>query len=317
MVYLLFGTESFLIKEERNKILDSFFKGKNHNTIFLDYYDGDNLSTALDECEQLFLTDDLKAVIYKNSKEIFEEKTANSKVLDKFKNFLENNQKDIVLIFELNVSDIKNTNPYIKLIQKKGNVVELKEIAKKEWPIYVTEYFKKKKTKISQDALNEVINRLNNRDLNYFNNEIEKLLLYKKDDISYDDVVNIVTPMIENDVFSILESLIINKKEKALSSLLDLTNNNHDPVSLIALISTSLIFMDQVALLSLEGFSADEIARTLRANVYRVLANLRSLNNIGHNKIIEKLNELYNLEKKIKHSYINALFGLELFILNF
>lgn len=86
---------------------------------------------------------------------------------------------------------------------------------------------------------------------------------------------------------------------------------------LISLLTTSLIFIDEVTYLKNDGLSDDSIAQRLGATIYRVFASERNLKSNGNAKIKKALHELYNLDRAIKRSEVDRFLGFEKFVIDF
>ena len=316
MVYLLFGLQELMIKKQEKKIINSFVGESDYNLIRVKK-DEMTLFNIIDEANQISLTNDKKIIIYFNPYFLIESKKSDfqKNVIDNFKDYLNNENENVLIIFECLVDNINSSNPLVKLINEKGKLIKLENIKNYEWNKYATKYFQSKNINISDDAINEIVIRCKN-DLNLFENEVQKLLLFKSNNIDLDDVKRIVTSQPENDIFELVNVLVSNKKDKAIQYFRDLINY-YDVVTLINTITTSLIFMDQVVLMNKNGFNSGEIAKELNCHPYRVQINLKNGLKIGENNINRNLLSLYELDYKIKHSLIDQKFGFELFLLNF
>lgn len=318
MIYILFGKQDLMIKKRLNKIINEFFVDDEYKNVIKYDLVQDSIYKVIDECNQLSLQSNKKVVICYNSTFLKDSKKDknNSKEFEELKRYINNENEDICLAFVLYDDSISDKNDIVNLIKDKGNILEFQEIKKYEWPKYIELYLKKKNIKIDNDALNELALRTN-ADLNVFTNEVEKLILYTNGNIKLSDVKNIVTKKIEDNVFDILNYLIENNKSKALSVYRDLRLNNIEPVTLLNIFTNSLIFLDEVLYLFNSGLNANDISKNLNANIYRVNMSLKNLKYLNFGKIKNKLEDLYNLDYKIKHNKIDRFYGFELFIINF
>lgn len=316
MVYLLFGNQSAMIKKQLKKLIKDFFDNGEENIIKID---GINESTTsiIDEGEQLSLLMDKKAIVYENSFFLTNSKTKNlpENNLDLLEKFLKNDREDLLIIFTVNYDSISNSNKIVKTIKQVGKIFELKNLDKNDWPVYVKKYFQNQKYLISDDAVEEMVKRCQG-DLNIFLNESAKLLLYcENGKIEFKDVDLIVTIPLEENVFELTNEIYNQNKDKALKIYRGLTTNSVEVVSLISLICTSLIFMDQVVRLKKEKFSNDDIAKELGTTPGRIYMTLKNSKNLNSEKISQILEKLYELDKNIKHNSIDRFYGFEKFLM--
>lgn len=175
--------------------------------------------------------------------------------------------------------------------------------------------FTKKNVTISQDALEELVNKCGD-DVSKFTNEANKLSLYKND-LTLDDVKLLVCDRLEDNAFNIVESLICNKINKALKVYYDLRINKEEPVKLIALIASQFRFMLEVNYLLSEHYSNDYIANELKCKPYRVSKTIQTLCFIKSQELRNVIDYLYNLDYQIKAGEKDPYFNFELFLINF
>ena len=218
MLYFVYGSLKTRVKKQVSIIIDSIFKDEEKNVVELDFNECDIFS-LIEECNSFSLTSLSKVVVLYNSYFLSTER--NKKKLSKDEkeqllNYFNNQNEDSTLIFVLDSSKVNNKDEIFKFILENGKVVEIKDIQKNEWPLYIETFFKKKNIKISKDALNELTSRIN-CDYDTFLNEIQKLLLYKNNDITLEDVKTIITKPLEENSFELVNNLLYGNKNKVLS----------------------------------------------------------------------------------------------------
>ncbi|MCB9499223.1 MAG: DNA polymerase III subunit delta [Erysipelotrichaceae bacterium] len=320
MAILLYGNQQMMIKNQLKKLIKEQFSNENErNVVRFDALET-NVEEVVNECCQFSLEFAKKMVILDNAQYFSNSRTkAKINISNKFDillNYLKNENPDCLLVIIVNSSTIALKNEIVSFISKNGKITELKDLTKDDWPIYVKKYFMLKNIEIDNDAVNEIVLRSNN-DLNVFINEATKLILYKNNKITLKDVKTLMMAPLEENSFEILNNLLLNNKENALKIYRDLSLYNVEPISLIALISTSLIFYDEVYILEKQGLSGDTISSKLNANPYRVRMTLKTLRNVSYKRIRKALDDLYELDRSIKHSEVNRFYNFETFLLNF
>lgn len=320
MAILLYGNQQMMIKNQLTKLIKEQFPNKDEKNVVRFDATENSVEEVVNECCQFSLEFAKKVVVLDNA-QYFSNSRKKVKInisnkFDVLLNYLKNENPDCLLIIIVNSATLSLKNDIVSYISRNGKITELKDLTKDDWPIYVKKYFALKNVQIDNDAINEIVLRSNN-DLNIFINEATKLILYKNNKITLKDVKTLMMAPLEKNSFEILNNLLLNNKENALKIYRDLKLYNVEPISLIALISTSLIFYDEVSILEKQGLSGDAISAKLNANPYRVRMTLKTLRNVSYKRIRKALADLYKLDRSIKHSEVDRFYNFETFILNF
>ena len=320
MATIIFGKQNIMVKRRLKKIVADIFQNEEENVVVFDGCEN-SLDEIVLDCNQLSLMCEKKVVEVFNPYYLTNEKINKKSSVDndesKMLEYLKDENSDTTLIFVLNASSLNQRNKIVKYIQEHGNIFELKDLSKDDWPLYVKKYFEKKGINITQEAIDEIVLRSQN-DLNIFTNEVDKLLLYKQNDITIDDVNKVMTKPLENDAFEFANTLLLDEKEETYKIYKDLRiTSGIEPINLINLVTSSLVFYDLVSTLDMDGYSESMIASKIDANPYRVKMVLKNIRQIDRKKIRRALNNLHELDKKIKHNEVDRFYAFEMFILNF
>lgn len=320
MALLLFGNQNLMIKKQLKKIVKDIFGDEEINLVEFNGYEN-SLDEIKNECDQFSLISDKKVVVVKDAYYLSSEKPTKKIAVNNDETnilkYLDDENSLTTLIFIVNTSKINQKSNLYKKIKEKGKIYELKDVSKEEWPLFVKKYFESKNITIEQKAIDEIVIRSQN-DLNVFNNEVSKLILYKMNNITYEDVDKIFTKPLEDNAFEFVNALLSDNKEKGYSIYKELrVTNGIEPVILMNLIANQLIFYDLVYTLDKANYSENKIAVKLDAHPYRVKMTLKNLKSFNGGKIKKALNDLYTLDKRIKHNEVDRFYNFELFILNF
>lgn len=318
MAIIVFGAQTMMVEKQINKYIKESFLNLDKVDIIRINSSSLTEGNLIDECSQLSFTADGKVIILENCNLLTRERTKDKFVYtDEFIKYLENENPYVKLVFSC-VYDkkIDSSNKIYKIVNKKGKIFECKDLKENEWPFYIQKFFEKRSVKISKDAINELSKRCSG-DLNIFFKETEKLLLYKMNNIEIDDIEEIVTKPLSNNVFDLLDFLLHDKINKAIDLYRDLQLAKIEPVVLISILSNSLFFLDKVLYLNNIGLNYSAIASKLKSNPYRVKITLDQFRYVKKEKISRNIDNLYFLDKQIKHSEIDRFYGFEMFLLNF
>ena len=314
MNYILYGEQYPMIKKRLKKVLkENLGEVDDFNVVKFDY-SNDIVDEIIDEASMLPLGYDSKAVVVDNAS--FLEPKGNKEISEKFLKLLENSNDSIHVIFVLRNENLDDKNEVAKWINENGEVFHFNNLTKEEWPKYVAKYFNDRGVQIDPNAVEELISRVDG-DLTRFVNEAEKLCLYK-DHLTLTDITLMVAKPLEDDAFQITNALYRGDNAAALSIFRDiklLGSNSTD--GLIPMLGSSFRFASQVMFLSSRGLDANEIAKQLNANEWRVKITIRNCKKLTRRQIAHALDDLYYLDYQIKSGQINRYYGLELFLINF
>ena len=318
MIYFIYGDEQVLIDKRILELKKAFFKDTKIEEQVISRFDykNDGLSSFLKEFEQLsfgFLNK--KIYIISNSSFLTTESTFKKEMKineSKIINVLNDLRKDNDNLVIFTSNDLKILSNKIIDIFSKDNIISFCKINKNAWPQLVKNNFIKKGFKISDDAINEIILRCN-YDLSIFQNEGTKLCLYSEDkNITLEKVKEIVSYNPNDSVFALTNAILEKNPVKIFNAYNDLKLLGEEPVVLIKLLSTNLIFLDQV--LYLKDLNKDyiSIANILNQNKYRVKITLES--KLKRSSVKKMLNDLMLLDKDIKLGNVDRFIGFELFL---
>lgn len=320
MLYLVYGDQSVMIKNRLKKIAKERLD-------FLDEinyarYDASEtlVQDIVDEANLTPLGYERKMVVLENCYFLSNSRTKNK--ADGDQNFsvlikyLQKPNEATDLIFTVNSTTIDEKNDITKLIKENGKVFQLLSIDKKDWDTYVYKYFTESlNVKIDRDAISELSNRVQG-DLNMFINEAQKLALYK-DHITYEDVCLLVSAPLEENAFGIFNYLLAKDNKSAISLFRDLQVNNVEPITLISMLGNQFRLLWQIVYLTKQGKTVEEIASILQIKDIRVKIMKRNAFTMSMEDLKDVLDELQDLDIKIKSGLVDRFYAFELFLIKF
>lgn len=166
---------------------------------------------------------------------------------------------------------------------------------------------------IDDDALNLLINRVG-ENLFELSHQVDKLCLYTKH-IKKEDIDALVAAPLEENVFALTNAILAHDLNKTMKIYQDLMVTNHEPIALIGLIATSLRNLYEVKLLTRKGYRDNEIAKMTGINPRAIYPIRKNGEKFDTRVLLQKLNELSELDLKIKRGLIDKQRGLELFLI--
>lgn len=308
MLFIIYGNQNFLINRTLNKLK------RNYSQTEVFEYKSDINSQIIFSISSYSLFTQKKLIIIKNSEFLLnnDEEIISIITKDLF-DILTNNEIENDIALLLHSSKISK-NSIVDYALKNGKIIENLELTESDWIKYANTKFEKANIKITQDAINELISR-SEHNLDKFENEFNKLILYK-DNLKIDDIKLLVTEPLEENSFQVLNYLMNNNKTLAIKKYRKLVKENYETIVLISSIATQLKFYKQVFYLK-NIYSNEEISKILKTNEKRIFVTNKNLNKIGIDKINKSLENLFLLDKQIKSGNLNKILAFEMFLINF
>lgn len=302
MIYLLFGLEKYLIDQKINEIVK--------DPIYYDLLES-NLKDIIDDANEISMFSDKKYIIIDNAY-IFTGTKGPNQDTDLLLNYLNNYNENTILVFIVNNDKLDERKKIVKLIREKGKLFDFNNfntfsIVKKWFNDY----------KINDNDINYFINRVGNN-LYLLKNEAEKVKIYKIDDktITKTDILNCTNKNIDIDLFKLIDSIINKNIDNSLEIYYEMLKLNKEPIEILVTLANQIRIIYQTKELKLMGYREDDIASLLDVHPYRIKKASEKCHLYNSNILIKYLNDLADLDYKIKTNKIDKELGLELYILS-
>lgn len=312
MIYLIYGDQEMLVNKMRDKLAKETLKEiSEFNYVILD---ANKISDEEleDELNSLPFLGDEKVVALTNLSLLIntgETLLSESKLID----YVDNETPGITFIVTIVTSKLDDKKALVKKLKAKAKVVEVNSLNKKELPRIIKQMFNQRKVEITDSALDELLNRIDN-DMFSITNEVDKLSTYS-DKIHLDDIKALTPKKIEDNVFDLIEALFKKDTNKAFVIYNDLKNLGNEAITIISIIANQIRFLYQILVLRNKGYSESNIANELSVHPYRVKMGLEKVRNYSEYELEDFLDKLSRLDIQIKTGDIDRFVGLELFIL--
>ena len=323
MIYLISGKQNIRLKSQMKSIVKKSLKEMDAMNFVKFDASLTPIQEIVSEANYMPLGYDSKAVIVDSPYFLLKEKSRNKieseQDYESLKNYLANPNPDCDLIFLVNTSDseLDKKNEINQLIEKNGQVVVLTEPKQEQWNDVVRHYFSEKwpDTVIDSDAVAELARRTEGDYASLFNNG-SKLALYTNH-ITFSDVTMMVTRPLEENAFMLFNYLVDERNMDAVALFRDLKSNNVEPVTLISMIANQFRLLNRVSYLARHSYGPDDIAKELNINPIRAKILRKNSFVISCKRILQALEDLYQLDWQIKSGLVDRYYSFELFLINF
>lgn len=306
MNYLLYGTMDKLINEFISKI-------KNDLEVTKYNY----LETTLDEIISDASYNDLfgnKKIIVVDNSTFFTSSEEDTTNLEKY---IENPNENTTLIFTINEEKLDGRKKITKLFKSKNLIKEFNELDIKDLNKKIKDSFLEENYIIDSLSINEIITRCKSN-YNLITNEIEKLKMYKynEKEITLEDVKNVVDKALEDDVFKLTNAVTSGNKKKILEVYNEIIETGTDEIKIMVMLANDFRLMYELKIMN-KTYNEKELADILKIHPYRAKIMLENSRYYDEKDLEKILNELSDLDYKIKSGLIDKKIGLELFLFSY
>ncbi len=308
-LYLIYGSDSFLIELEFKKIIGDT------DPINIVKYNLDNnmIEEVIDDALTISLFSQNKTIIVNNSNIFTTKKNEIEQDIKKLEEYLNNPNPDSTLIFLVESEKIDTRKKICKIMNKIGKVINITK------PKNITKFIRDlfDEYEISFENINLLIDRVGDN-LAILNQEINKLKTYKDDDlvITKEDILNVTCKNIQPDMYYFIDCIVNRDIEKALELYKELRTFNEEPIAIIALLANKFRLMYQSKILIQRGYTVNDISATLGSHPYPVKLALEKGREYSRELLLSYIEKLADLDFNIKSGLIDKELGLELFILS-
>lgn len=298
-----------LIKNEVDKLI------KKLDTIDIVYYDLEtsNLVDIIDDASTISMFSIKKIIVVENAYFLCANKTINN--IELLENYINHPNINTYIIFVSFTEKIDTRKKITKLLSANGTITELNKIDENYLTNYVKDYLNENNYKM--ENIKYFINNVSTN-LYDIKNELDKLMMYKLTDkyITNEDIDNTTIKTMDEEIFSLTDSIILKDTIKSLSLLEEFLNKNYDEIYIIMLLASQFRFLFQIKRLYNKNKSEAEIAKILGVNPYRVKFSLKKIYSYNETMLLEYIKKIARIDHDIKLGLIDKKLALELFILD-
>ncbi|HOO43833.1 MAG TPA: DNA polymerase III subunit delta [Bacillota bacterium] len=315
IVYLVYGTDRFLIRQETEKIIHKH----NIERVDTEYYDLDetDIEAAIENAMTIPFLSEKKAVILANANFLSTQpmekgEKQSQKTLTRY---LSNPSPTTLMIVQVLSDRIDVNKPPVRIIHEKHEIIDCHPEDDKDVFTRIKEKLEENHFSMAPDALQLFVGRVGN-DNEMQENELNKLMSYAygQDEITLDMVKEVVYKNPEDHIYQLVNAIIASDRMLMLKVYRELLEANIDPMWILGAIVSKFQEILYTKELVRAGNKFDEIMKYFSASKGRTYYILKNANTISDEKLQYFLDGLQDLDQKIKTGKIDKEIGLELFI---
>lgn len=307
--YLLYGEETYLIRQYRDKLLKSMVS--QDDTMNFSAYEGKDINTkeVIDLAETLPFFADYRVILmegsglFKSGDEAFAEYLPTAPASTRF------------LFVE---SEVDKRSKMYKALCKIGNAVEFVTQTEETLSRWVLGRIRKEGKNITQQAYQLFISKTGT-DMENIDRELEKLICYTldKDTIEPEDVACITTEQTQNKVFEMVDAIASHKQKQALDLYYDLLALREAPMRIMYLITRQFHLLSIVKAMSNQGFGNKDIAAKAGCPEWAVRKYQAQCRSFSLDQLKKAVEEGTEYEEAVKTGRLADQMAVELFIVHY
>lgn len=273
-IYLLQGTQDYLIKYLRKKVVELAILPEDRELNFSVYDLNETpIEFALEDAMTLPFLGDKKVIVLSNPSFLTGE-TKKQKVdhnLDEFLTYINQPSPDTILIVEAPYEKLDKRKKIVKSLESGSQIFSLNQLSEEALFQLLKDEVETYKAIYTKEA-HERLLALVGFNVAQLVNEVHKLALYVGDEreINAVDVDLLATRSLESNVFDLVNHVLKRQAGLAIQLLQDLFKQKQEPIMLLALITRQVRIMLQTHLYQKQGYTQKEIASRLKLHPYAV-----------------------------------------------
>ena len=320
-VLLLCGKEQFLVDWSRGELIKKYINQSSRvlDLTIIDDEDiaaGSIVSRIIESCETMPLLSSKKVVVARDLKIL---NSGESSDINELCSYIPNIPETTLLIFTSGNADGKRKLP--KTISKYGKVYNFGPLDKKELISFADKRFRAEGISVSGAIMNMLIdetgyyNKESEYDLYRFSNDIKKMIALSEDGVLTEETV---MASVEGDmdkfIFSLLNSISEDRKDKGLQLLHNIVGDRNDVTGLIALIVGQFELMYSIKQLLDNRIPDRIIVEKLGIKEARLRILKPYIVRFGIDRLRKNLELAYEIESNIKTGLLKPTLAMELFV---
>ncbi|MFB5677234.1 DNA polymerase III subunit delta [Paenibacillus terreus] len=318
-VYLLYGTEKYQMTQFVDMLQKHIIEEEHREFAVIPYDLTDTpLEAVVEEAETVPFLVPKKLVLVRDAG-VFTAGKDGGKVehrLDTLAAYIENPAEYSVIVFMVHADKLDERKKIVKQIKNTAAVITFSPLSSEELLSWVEKRAGERHVGLEAGAAAALV-RNAGTGLQALAAEIDKLCLFAGEGgtIGVKDIDSLVARSTEQNVFVMVEELANLRMENALSIFYELLKQREEPIKIAALITRQFRIILQVKELAQQSYSQQQVAGQLGLHPYAVKIAGEQARRFRPERLRWILNELAELDYRMKTGAVDKVLGMELFFL--
>lgn len=317
-LYVLFGSESFLIDEMKQSIIEHALEEDSMDFNFSQYdMEETPVETALEDAETLPFLGEHRVIVIRNPF-FLTGKNEKQKVdhdLDKLEKYVEDPSPSAIVVFVAEYEKLDQRKKVVKKLKQKGEMLEFSGANEASVFSLLSERAAKCGVTFTKEANSRLL-QLIGPHLFQLVSELDKMVLYAGDNgqVTAEIVDLLCAKTLESNVFALVDRVIAGKLQEGIEILHDLFKQNEEPIRLLALLARQFRIIFQVKQLKDSGYTQGQMAKRLRLHPYAVKIAAGQGGAFEKKEILSILSEFAETDFQMKTGKMDKRLALELLL---
>ena len=307
--YLLYGEEAYLKKQYKDRLTKAMLP--EGDTVNYAYYEGKGINPGelIDLAETMPFFAERRLIVVENSGYF---KNAVPELADYIKTM------PVTACFLFVENEVDKRNRLYKAVKDKGRIVEMARQDEKTLLYWIAGNVKKEGRQIKETTARYLISRAGT-DMENLEKEMEKLFSYTlgKEEITVQDVEEICTTQITNQIFDMVEAVAAKQQKKALDYYYDLLALKEPPMRILYLLARQFKLLMEVKDLAEKRYDKSQIAKTVGLHPFVAGKYMQLSRTFSKQELRRILEDALDTEELVKTGRLNDVMSVELFIVKY
>ncbi len=302
-VYLLMGEEHHIFDSTIARLKKALPEIEDASIIRFDLEET-SIEAVIEEADTLPFLEDHKLIIASNASFLSGQDKKRNEVehnLTVLEDWLGNPSPTATVVFIAPYEKLDGRKRITKKMKEMTTVIEATRLQGNDLSTWVQAEAKANDTQINAQTAQKLIEMVGDN-LLMLATEIKKMATYLSGggEITEAIIEDLVPRTPEMDVFRLTDSYINGDIENTVKTYHDLLRNGEEPIMLTSLIAGQIRLMIHVQSLRRKGYQQHQIAKTLHVHPYRVKLMLENRRLPGEARLLGILNNLAEIDYKLK-----------------
>lgn len=306
-VYLLFGEETYLLRQKKQKLLKGIISPEDNMNFTAFEGKGTKSSEIISLAETLPFLADYRVLLMENSG--FFKGAAPDDLIS----YIPMIPESTVLIFA--ESEVDKRGRLYKAVSKAGAAVEYGRVDGETLSKWILSKIKSEGKNITKSTLESFLIRCGDN-MEFIDRELEKLFSYTlgRDVITEEDLNAVCSGQMTDDIFAMVNAFSIRDKKTAFSLYLKLLENRESPYHILFLVIRQMNLLMQIRDLLDLGLGVHEIAERMGSQEWMIRKNLSQAKGFSPETLKNAVKDGVKAEEDFKSGRLDERTAVELFL---
>lgn len=300
-IYLLYGEESYLVRQYRDQIKDAVLDGADEMNYSNFQGNNINLTAVLEIADTLPFFQEYRIIVLEDTGFF---KTANT-----LADYLPSMPKSTIMVFT--EKEVDKRNKLYKYVAKNGLAAELSAMNEKDMKMFIAVKLRDRQKKIRESTAEYLLERADNS-LNSLNNELDKLIAYTygREEITPEDIDAVCSVQVTGQIFKMLDAVASGRRAEVMRLYHDLLELQESPMSILYLLTRHFNILLQIRTMP-SGLSKQEMAKKAGIPPFSLAKYQSQCRHFSGERLQELLELCADTELAFKQGRINDRLGVE------